>query len=83
MRNIVDYARSEFRTFAEMAFNPVDSLILSQLSYIHFEGVVPGFESEAVPVRLADCNRAECFETMFHYVRDAPNTQRLLQAAAS
>lgn len=83
MRNIVDYARTEFRSFDEKPFGPVDSLILSQLSYIHFEGVVPGFEPGAVPVRLADCNRAECFETMFHFVRDAPNSLRLLQAAAA
>lgn len=83
MKNIVDYAKTEFRSFADKPFGPVDSLILSQLSYIHFEDVVPGLETNAAPVRLADCNHAECFKTMFHYVRDAASTLRLLQAAAA
>lgn len=83
VKNIVDYAKTEFRSFSEKPFGSVDSLILSQLSYIHFEGVVPGLAPEGAAVRLADCNRAECFESMFRYVRAASESLSLLQAAAA
>ena len=31
--NILDYVKNTTRTFEEMPLNPVDSLVLSQLSY--------------------------------------------------
>lgn len=36
MRNIIDYAREEKRTFSQHGFTDVDSLVLSQLSYLNF-----------------------------------------------
>ena len=34
---VSDYVKTEMRTFAEHPFHEVDSLVLSQLSYIHLE----------------------------------------------
>jgi len=40
--NIVDYAESQMENFKAKKFNLVDSLVLSQFVYIHFNDVVPG-----------------------------------------
>ena len=45
MGNVVDYVRSEFRTFGELEFSNVDSLVLSELSYMCLSGLVPAFEA--------------------------------------
>ena len=36
-RNIIDYTREANKTFSEEPFNPVDSLVLSQLCYSRLE----------------------------------------------
>lgn len=42
MKNILSYIKNEGnRTFEDYPFNEVDSLILSQLSYLEFDGVIP------------------------------------------
>lgn len=42
MKNILSYIKNEGnRTFKDYPFNEVDSLILSQLSYLEFDGVIP------------------------------------------
>lgn len=83
MKNIIEYAETEFRTFTEKPFGPVDSLILSQLSYINFAGVVPGPADNKKLVRIADALRAELFTSMFFETRDPKNNKRLLQAVAA
>lgn len=52
MGNILDYARDCTAKFAEKPFCEVDSLILSQLSYLDFSGLVP--ETQGAPVSFAD-----------------------------
>ncbi|OZG62537.1 triacylglycerol lipase [Bifidobacterium lemurum] len=47
MGTILDYARVEFRSFAELPFSAVDSLILSELAYIRMPRVVPAFAAHA------------------------------------
>ncbi len=83
MKSIIEYAETEFRTFSEKAFGSVDSLILSQLSYINFAGVVPGPADIQTPVRIADCLRAELFTSMLFEARDPKSNKRLLQAVAA
>ncbi|NLH00583.1 MAG: DUF2974 domain-containing protein [Clostridiales bacterium] len=83
MKNIIDYVETEFRSFAEKPFCAVDSLVLSQFSYIRFDGVVPGMSEHAAPRRIADCFMSEHFETMFYEVRDPDSNRRLLAALAS
>lgn len=56
MGNILDYIETEKERFPQRPFCAVDSLILSQLSYLNFDGLVPGpGEGDPVPLlRLAD-----------------------------
>ena len=55
MGNIIDYVRAVGdRTFAELPFNPVDSLVLSQTAYLQFHGLVPGPLDPDPPVTLSD-----------------------------
>ncbi len=44
MANILDYLQEVTESFSEKPFGEVDSLILSQLSYLDFSGLVPGAE---------------------------------------
>lgn len=44
MENIVDYIRGTEETFEEKPWNEVDSLVLCQLSYLKFDGLVPSLE---------------------------------------
>jgi hypothetical protein len=83
LKSIIEYAEMEFRTLDEKPFGPVDSLILSQLAYINFEGLVPGPADGLKTVRIADCLRAELFTSMFFETRDPKNNKRLLQAVAA
>ena len=43
MGNVLDYVRREFRGFAELPFGDVDSLVLSELSYMRLTDLVPTF----------------------------------------
>ena len=45
MGNMVDYVRTEMRTFAHKPFGAVDSLVLSELAYIRMPAAVPLFGS--------------------------------------
>ena len=62
--NIIDYAKNEMRTFAEYPFNNVDSVILSKLSCVRFNGLVGGVEENRSPVVLSDLLKAEWFVSM-------------------
>lgn len=73
----------EFSSLAEKPFGSVDSLILSQLAYINFEGIVPGPAEVSKSVRIADCLKAESFTSMLFETRDPKNNKRLLQAVAA
>lgn len=54
MANIIDYVQ-EFggNTFAERSFSEVDGLIMSELSYINWDGIVPSIDSNG-SVTLGD-----------------------------
>lgn len=80
MRNIIDYAETELRPFGKKPFSAVDSLVLSQFSYIYLDRVVPGLEPGLRPVRLRDCFLAEHFDEMLSPVRYPQNNHRLLSA---
>lgn len=66
MGNVVDYVRSEFRTFGELEFSNVDSLVLSELSYMCLSGLVPAFEAakSVATVPIARLLRAEDYPAM-------------------
>lgn len=50
MANILDYLQEITAGFSERPFSEVDSLVLSQLSYLDFGELVPGPEGEPVPL---------------------------------
>ncbi len=83
MPNIINYAENEMARFTKKAFGSVDSLILSQFSYVHLPSVVPGLQTNRKPVRLGTLLKAELFPKMFCNVRDVENNRKLLFAMAA
>lgn len=82
MHNMIDYVKSNLKTIAENPLNEVDSLILSQISYIHLDGIVPSLE-EGNTVRLQELLQAERFSPMFHMLWDQHSNYSLLFTLAA
>lgn len=82
MANIIDYVEQEFHPLHEKPFTAVDSLVLSQLSYMNLSAVLSRFPDSERP-ELRDLLRAEDFDGLFHNVRDTPSNKRLLFALAA
>ena len=84
MMSIIEYLENEFSTFDVKPFGLVDSLVLSQLSYIDFDQIVPSiYENNIGAVKPPDCLRAERFALMFGETRYPPKNKSLLFAAAA
>jgi len=82
-KSIVDYVRSELRTFDELPFSAVDSLVLSQLSYLHLEAAFAQQEVGGESFVAAGLYRAELFEQLLGGVRDAKSNYALLCAVCA
>jgi len=82
MKNMIDYAAEESDNFQSKEFNVVDSLVLSQFAYLHFDGLVPGISDTAKPVSIEEIARRENLDTMFHGARDGESNRKLLYALA-
>ena len=82
---IIDYVKNEMRTFSEHPFHEVDSLVLSQFSYIHLEDVIapPAAGVVRKPLTLQQLFRAECFAHYFADQLDAVKNRKLLAACAA
>lgn len=82
MGNIVTYIQGDQRTFAESPFNPVDSLILSTLSYFNFEVSAQVLPASAERVLLHDVVALTDWQalTCASWLEDAKDTQQFLQA---
>lgn len=78
--NIVDYTESQMDDFKTTKFNLVDSLVLSQSVYIHFNKVVPMLADNKAPIKIGDLLKAEHIPQMLHNVRDPKSNRRLLLA---
>ncbi len=82
MANIVSYIESDQRTFSESPLNPVDSLVLSTLSYFNYEatGLVGSPSAERVLLHdilaLSDWSVLCCA----NWLEDAKETPRFLHA---
>lgn len=83
MNNIINYVKKEMNGFETKKFNSVDSLVLSQFSYINFEHLVPGFTNDLSSVCIGDLLKAEHFESMFDGVIFVENNMNLLFALAA
>lgn len=69
--------------FSVKEFGEVDSLILSQFSYLFFDGIVPGLKDDKDAVPIKDTFLAERFASMLHNVRVPDDNKRLLAALSS
>ena len=67
-------------TFYEKPFSVVDSLVLSQLCYMHTGGIVPAIEDNGETVTVLSLYRAECFDEIFGGIRVPEKNRRLLYA---
>lgn len=85
MANILDYI--EWRGDLSMSvdeFNDIDNLILSQLSYLNFEGIIPGEEGGSILLReaarkyLSDADETRTYTGLLV----SPQTVTLLKKAA-
>ena len=81
--NLTEYVKRELKTFKEKEFSEVDSLVLSQFSYLFFDGIVPGIDKFKKDVMIKDIYRAEHFETILNLVRLPEENLRLLSALAA
>ena len=76
MGSIVTYGEDILETFAQRAFGPVDSLILSWVSYLKLSaasGKVRSWQG----VRFGELFRAEYFGELFPPTWDTPEGRRL------
>lgn len=70
MGTVLDYIREYGRySFQEMPMTEVDSLALCQLSYLKFDGMVPGLEENGDSVTLRSLKRRPDYEKLFADVR--------------
>lgn len=84
MDNIIGYVENNMQGMAQKPFNAVDSLVLSKVSYMRFERMVPPLSPRGAPVRMADLLRAEMFGSMFADAGDnAQDERRFLFALAA
>jgi hypothetical protein len=79
--NIIDYVAGEREPFSSRAFTAVDSLVLSQLSYLHFDGIVPD-SVHGAPVTIEEIAGRGTPDTLFRDVRDGESNRKLFAALA-
>lgn len=79
--NLVDYVAGEKETFRAKPFTAVDSLVFSQLSYLHFDGIVPDGIRET-PVTIGEIARRGTPDTLFASLRSGESNRRLFAALA-
>lgn len=83
MKNMIDYVTEENRSFESRKFNAVDSLVLSQLAYLNFDGIVSGLSDAATPMAIKEIAAMENPDRLFHDVRNSKSNQQLLSALAN
>lgn len=80
MNNIVNYVTEANHSFADKPFNIVDSLVLSQLTYLNFDVIVPGLSNIATPVSVQEVAAVNNADTLFYKVRDSKSNWKLFSA---
>ncbi|MFT3985750.1 MAG: DUF2974 domain-containing protein [Lachnospiraceae bacterium] len=82
MKNVIDYVK-EFGKYSitEEPFNDVDSLVLSQLSYLKYDGMVPGVNKNCPSVLLKDLPEHVDFLHLFDDERYEKVNKALFRAA--
>jgi len=65
MKDIIEYVKETGKsTLEEVPFGEVDSLVLSQFSYLKFDGIVPGI-SQVKAISVEDIAQHELVEKLF------------------
>ncbi len=83
MQNITEYAENNMRPMTAHPFNAVDSLILTKLSYLHFDPLVAPPSIWPRSVRIAELLKAEHFPVIFKNQFDVDDWKRFLFALAA
>lgn len=82
MKNILNYIKENSRTFEEYPFNEVDSLILSQLSYLNLSNVVPSVNEDGKSVTLRGVADNPHYDEMFNIFWMTDKEAKLLSLAS-
>ena len=77
MPSILEYAETEFSLLAEKPFTDVDSLLLSQFSYMNLSAFEDELKCEN-KIEIRELLKAERFEKLMFHVRDTKSNMRLL-----
>ncbi len=82
---MIEYAKENQKTFFEESFNPVDSLILSQISYMNLAPCVPKKEENKPFIPISHLYKAEHFSKMLDNIPWNPqgNKELLFAVCAS
>ncbi len=80
MKNIIDYVQEEKASFSSKLFGGVDSLVLSQLAYLYFDGFVSGITKHSDSVTIEALASRENRELLFKNTKDSFFNQRLFLA---
>lgn len=83
MENIIEYIENNLKTFDTKEFNVIDSLILSELSYIKLEHIVPSISNRKAPVKIGELLKAELFPMMLQNTPDKEEHLRFVFALAA
>ena len=70
-------------TFMERPMNEVDSLVLCQLSYLKFDGLVPGLEENRASVSMRQLAAHKRYEDLFKDERYEKENRALFEAMAT
>lgn len=78
--SIIEYAEKQLDTFDKTPFGEVDSLVLSQLAYVHMDCLVGAVEYDCPPTPIKSLFKAEYFSKLFGDVREGEKNRSLLTA---
>lgn len=81
--SIIDYALfNANKSFDDLPFNKVDALILAQLSYLNYTGILEDSRSSSKGLLLHEIAEHEKFNDMFTLPRTVENNTKLINAVA-
>ena len=79
--NIIEYVeKNGIYDFSQAPFCEVDSLVISQLSYLKFEGIVPGPSENKDGLVLLDIVKSEIYDSLYHDERYREINSRFFNA---
>lgn len=83
MKTIIDYVENIMDDFITKEFCVIDGLVLSQLSYVYLEKMVPSLDQDSPSIRIGELLKAENFPNMFNGLYSPSNNKKLLFAMAA